>query len=184
MSHPTSTTCPYCQQDYQRNRPVRPGNLHSCPAPECVKARKAESQRLWQAKYRAEHGRSSTRAYDGAAANAEYRAKAAARNKRRNQLVPVRTRYPAQMAAKDARRRMAIKNATIEVFNPMEVFERDEWICGICGEHVEQQLHHTDPMSKSLDHIQPIALGGDHSRANTQLAHLRCNIRKGARTTE
>lgn len=178
MPHPTSTICPYCQQDYQRARPVRPGNLHSCPAPECVKARKAESQRLWQAKYRAEHGHSSTRAYESTPA---YKAKAAARDKRRNQLIPVRTRYPAQFAAKDARRRIKMAKATIEVFDPIEIFERDEWICGICEAPVDTALVFPHPMSKSLDHIEPIALGGEHSRANTQLAHLGCNIRKGAR---
>lgn len=180
MPHPTSMTCPYCQQDYQRARPVRPGNLHSCPAPECVKARKAESQRLWQAKYRAEHGHSSTRAYESTPAYVE---KKKTRDAKRNQLIPMRTRYPAQMAAKDARRRIAIESATIESFDPTEIFERDEWICGICDEPVDQALKHPDPMAKSLDHIQPIALGGDHSRANTQLAHLRCNISKGARVT-
>lgn len=178
MPHPTSMTCPYCQQDYQRARAVRPGNLHSCPAPECVKARKAESQRLWQAKYRAEHGHSSTRAYEREPA---YVKKKADRDAKRNLLVPMRRRYPAQFAAKDARRRTKMSEATIEVFEPIEIFERDEWICGICEESVDGALAFPHPMSKSLDHIQPIALGGDHSRANTQLAHLRCNIRKGAR---
>ena len=71
--------------------------------------------------------------------------------------------------------------ATIEVFDPIEIFERDEWICGICEERVDNALVFPHPMSKSLDHIEPISRGGDHSRANTQLAHLGCNIRKGAR---
>jgi 5-methylcytosine-specific restriction endonuclease McrA len=32
----------------------------------------------------------------------------------------------------------------------------------------------------SLDHVIPLSLGGDHSMANTQAAHLDCNTRKQA----
>ena len=178
MPHPTPMTCPYCQATYQPTRAPRAGQRYDCGQPACTRARKAEVQRAWQAKYRAEHGHSSTRAYD---ADPVYKAKAKERARLRNEAIPVRTRYPAQMAAKDARRRIKMAEATIEVFDPIEIFERDEWICGICEEPVDTALVFPHPMSKSLDHIQPIALGGDHSRANTQLAHLGCNIRKGAR---
>lgn len=33
-------------------------------------------------------------------------------------------------------------------------------------------------MSASLDHILPLSLGGAHSMANVQLAHLSCNHTK------
>lgn len=62
----------------------------------------------------------------------------------------------------------------------MEVFERDNWTCGICDEPVDQDIKWPDPRSVSLDHIVPLALGGAHSRANTQCSHLTCNVRKGA----
>lgn len=54
------------------------------------------------------------------------------------------------------------------------VYERDNETCGICGEHVEWA-------DFSLDHVIPLSKGGEHSYANTQTAHLPCNIRKGAK---
>lgn len=78
-------------------------------------------------------------------------------------------------------RRARLADALDEVFPPVEVYERDGWVCGICGEPVDANLKHPNPLSPSLDHIVPLALGGRHSRANTQLAHLVCNVRKGAR---
>jgi 5-methylcytosine-specific restriction endonuclease McrA len=36
-------------------------------------------------------------------------------------------------------------------------------------------------MGPSLDHIVPVSLGGTHTWANVQLAHLRCNVSKGNR---
>jgi 5-methylcytosine-specific restriction endonuclease McrA len=36
----------------------------------------------------------------------------------------------------------------------------------------------------SLDHVIPISAGGEHSKANTQLAHLGCNAKKQAKIRE
>jgi len=36
-------------------------------------------------------------------------------------------------------------------------------------------------MSVSLDHIVPVSLGGMHSMANVQCAHLFCNLSKNNR---
>lgn len=38
-----------------------------------------------------------------------------------------------------------------------------------------------ESLSASLDHRVPLAKGGKHSMANCQLAHLDCNVLKGAR---
>ena len=58
-----------------------------------------------------------------------------------------------------------------------EVFERDEWVCHICGKKVDQE-----PLNRlegaSLDHVQPIARGGTHTMDNVKTAHLGCNIKK------
>lgn len=48
------------------------------------------------------------------------------------------------------------------------VLERDKGICGICGEPVDRGNFH-------VDHIVPLSRGGEHSYANTQVAHPRCN---------
>lgn len=75
-------------------------------------------------------------------------------------------------------RRARIAAATVEDFTDLEIFERDRWRCRLCRKAVNKNLRHPDPLSPSLDHILPLALGGDHSRANTQLAHLGCNVKK------
>ena len=78
-------------------------------------------------------------------------------------------------------RRRARKNASpAERFSHLEVFDRNDWRCGLCGESVSRDLRHPHPMSASLDHIVPLSKGGAHTRANSQCAHLTCNVRKGA----
>lgn len=67
---------------------------------------------------------------------------------------------------------------------PSEVFERDEWVCGICAESVDASLTHPDPMSASLDHVIPLSKGGGHVLENVQLAHLTCNVRKGTQVSD
>ena len=52
-------------------------------------------------------------------------------------------------------------------------------ICGICGKPVDFSLRYPNPMSKTIDHIIPIARGGHPSDlSNLQLAHLTCNLAK------
>lgn len=63
---------------------------------------------------------------------------------------------------------------------PSIVYDRDSWICGLCSLPVDSSLSYPDPMSASLDHVLPLSRGGHHTYENTQLAHLSCNVRKGA----
>lgn len=81
-------------------------------------------------------------------------------------------------------RRVRVANATIERFDPHEIYERDQWICQLCAQPVESDLEYPDPLYPSLDHIVPLAANGEHSRINTQLAHWICNVRKGATHSE
>ena len=84
--------------------------------------------------------------------------------------------------ARDQERRARKAGATIgPTFTPTQVFDRDQWKCQLCGEHVDSTLQWPDPKSASLDHRIPLAKGGEHSLANTQLAHLDCNVSKGSR---
>lgn len=76
-------------------------------------------------------------------------------------------------------RRARKRGATTEQFSPADIFERDRWICGLCRKKIRKDLAWPDRRSASLDHIVPLSEGGDHSRANTQASHLRCNLRKG-----
>jgi hypothetical protein len=69
--------------------------------------------------------------------------------------------------------------ATIEDFNPSEVFERDNYICQLCGiktrPDFKSQYH---PKRPELDHIIPLTKGGEHSKRNTQCLCRHCNITK------
>lgn len=80
-------------------------------------------------------------------------------------------------------RRTRHAEALVERFDPDEIYDRDNWICQLCGQPVDRSLTWPHPESKSLDHVVPLVAGGDHSRVNTQLAHWLCNVRKGARTS-
>lgn len=93
--------------------------------------------------------------------------------------------YKRWVAANPEKRRVTFRRARInraarmragfvEYICPQLIFERDGGICRICGKPV-------NPNSFHIDHIKPIALGGEHSFDNTQLAHPRCNMSKGAK---
>ena len=56
---------------------------------------------------------------------------------------------------------------------------RDHGICGICGDRVSDSPWPA-PDSPSIDHVVPLSRGGVHTLENVQLAHLSCNLRKGA----
>ncbi len=88
---------------------------------------------------------------------------------------------PDRRAAWKARQELIRGAATSEPIIPADIFIRDGWACGLCGEVVDPDLAYPDPMSKSLDHVLPLSRGGAHVESNVQLAHLSCNIRKGAR---
>ncbi|SHH14225.1 HNH endonuclease [Desulfosporosinus lacus] len=75
-------------------------------------------------------------------------------------------------------RRARLRGVKIESFNSIEIFERDNWCCQICGEKVDAMLPHPHLMSPTLDHIIPLVKGGTHERENVQLAHFICNSRK------
>lgn len=67
-----------------------------------------------------------------------------------------------------------------ESVNRRKVFDRDGWVCGICGDLIFESVKYPDPMCVSLDHVVPLSRGGGHLYSNTQASHLACNIRKGA----
>lgn len=80
----------------------------------------------------------------------------------------------------DHRKRARSFGVEYEPVNKRRVFDRDRWMCGICGLKVDRRLTHPDPMVASLDHVVPMSKGGGHTYANTQCSHLICNVRKGA----
>lgn len=82
--------------------------------------------------------------------------------------------HPEVFRAKAARRRARAHDAFVEDVQPDEVLRRSDGACGICGQLI-------DPADFHVDHIVPLAKGGEHSYVNCQVAHPSCNARKGAR---
>lgn len=77
-------------------------------------------------------------------------------------------------------RRKAIIAVSSESFTAADVFDRDGYRCGICGEPVDPSIEWPDLRSASVDHIVPFARGGEHTFSNVQCSHLICNITKSA----
>ena len=69
-------------------------------------------------------------------------------------------------------------NTTVENFSPIEIFERDGYRCQLCGKKTRPDYKPNHPLYPHLDHIQPISLGGEHSRKNTQCLCHHCNLSK------
>ena len=81
-------------------------------------------------------------------------------------------------------RRATLQAVASEPYTLAWLALRDVFTCKLCGESVDMTLKTPDPGSPSIDHVLPLSLGGDDTRANVQLAHRRCNERKGARLQE
>lgn len=72
-------------------------------------------------------------------------------------------------------------SAFISTVNRKDIFERDGYICQLCGTGVLPFVPHQHPMYPTIDHIIPLSKGGTHEPSNVQTAHLGCNASKGAR---
>lgn len=87
-----------------------------------------------------------------------------------------RSRY-----GKSYRARARQHGVEYELINRTKVFNRDGWNCGICRKPINRRLKPPHPMSASLDHIQPMSHGGNHTYVNVQAAHHICNSLKSNR---
>lgn len=87
--------------------------------------------------------------------------------------------------ARTAQRRAEGFGVTAELVIAQDVFERDNWICYLCGEPVPVDLRRRtfragryEPMYPVVDHVIPLARGGPHTMDNCRLAHWTCNAQK------
>ena len=81
----------------------------------------------------------------------------------------------------NGRKRQALKLGNHhERYTDIEIFERDGWVCGICGQKINKRLKYPNQRSKSIDHIVPLSKGGADAPINLQASHLRCNVGKNA----
>lgn len=77
------------------------------------------------------------------------------------------------------RKRRALKRGvTHEPYTLTEIATRDRYRCGLCRKRVAMKQVVPHPKAPTIDHILPIAAGGDDTRANVQLAHFECNWKK------
>lgn len=92
----------------------------------------------------------------------------------------------ANNSTKDARRRKKIQNAMVDKdITVMGLFKRDAGICYLCGERCNTEDYVMRGKNfiagdwyPSIDHVVPLAKGGEHSWNNVRLAHRRCNSLK------
>lgn len=93
-----------------------------------------------------------------------------------------RARAKAHKRAARAAGKARLRTATVETFDPLDVLRRDGWRCHICGIKAPKRLRGTyADNAPELDHVVPLAAGGEHSRRNTACACRKCNIEKADR---
>lgn len=77
------------------------------------------------------------------------------------------------------RERARIRLLVAEPIDPIKVFERDGWMCQHCGVKTPRRLRGTtSPKAPEMDHIEPLAKGGDHTYKNVQCLCRSCNCAK------
>lgn len=83
------------------------------------------------------------------------------------------------------RQRRARKIAAfVEPVYRRRVFERDGWRCQLCKRLVSKTASVPHPRAATIDHIVPLAEGGEHAMANVHTAHFMCNSQKGAQARD
>ena len=60
------------------------------------------------------------------------------------------------------------------------IAERDGWVCGICNKPINPETKWPDQQCWSIDHVEPLSMGGAHTHDNVRLTHWICNVRRGA----
>jgi len=95
-----------------------------------------------------------------------------------------RARERERLRGKNRRRRAAKRGAASEPYTLADIARRDRYRCQLCRRVVDMSVPWPHPSSPTIDHVLPLADGGDDTRANVQLAHLGCNSGKGARGSQ
>lgn len=59
------------------------------------------------------------------------------------------------------------------------IYDRDQWLCHLCGNKVETWRGVSHPLLATLGHIVPRSLGGSDDESNLRTAHMGCNSKRG-----
>lgn len=81
----------------------------------------------------------------------------------------------------EGKHRRRARGRSVERVYRRQIFERDGWMCQLCGKKVMRGAVVPHPLAPTIDHVVPLAAGGLHEPANVQLAHFLCNARKSDR---
>jgi 5-methylcytosine-specific restriction endonuclease McrA len=81
------------------------------------------------------------------------------------------------------RRRARLRSVPFESIDRQAIYERDGFICQLCGEPVDISAQVPSNLAPTLDHVFPLSLGGHHTVDNVQCAHFICNCIKGSNPT-
>jgi 5-methylcytosine-specific restriction endonuclease McrA len=90
--------------------------------------------------------------------------------------------FPDKEARRHYIRRKRLRENWVEYVDIEKLIERDKAICQLCFKLVPADVDYNHPLAATIDHIIPVSKGGEHSYANCQLAHRKCNTHKNART--
>ena len=84
--------------------------------------------------------------------------------------------------SKSTRKHRKRTNGPVESFDPIEIFERDNWKCTSCACDLSLDTPHNDLRQPTIDHIIPLSKGGAHIRDNCQAMCRSCNSKKSNKT--
>ena len=180
IDFPTSKRCPACGEtkragDFyiRQNEPCRlSGRCKQCSRRQAKTwaAANPEARRVITGRY---VKTPATKAKQAAVMRARYAAglRSVPPEKAREIKARWQREHPEQHRQRQSRRRARRRGAFVEDVHPQVVFESHGGCCGVCGELIEGDYH--------IDHVIPLARGGEHSYANSQPAHPLCNIKKG-----
>jgi hypothetical protein len=76
------------------------------------------------------------------------------------------------------RRRATLKRVIHSHYSRWDVFERDNFICHICGHVIDMDAVAPALYSPTIDHVIPLAKGGYDTIENVKAAHFICNSKK------
>lgn len=87
--------------------------------------------------------------------------------------------------ASKARRRQ--RGGQAVPYRRIDIFERDRWVCRLCGKKTRRRAQAPEAKAPVIDHIIPLAAGAENGGVdapwNVQCAHWLCNSIKSAKYT-
>jgi 5-methylcytosine-specific restriction endonuclease McrA len=88
--------------------------------------------------------------------------------------------HPEKRRTKRRKYKASKRGVACKLYQNNYIFERDGWMCQICGRRINKRLRYPNPLCASIDHIIPLSKGGNDNPINVQASHLRCNLGKHA----